>query len=193
MKAGDTPFVKIGRSTNIEKRRQTLQSTSIEKIQILAALDLEDRWESTFHVIFSEYRESGEWFRIDGILAQYLQGDHGSLPAIQPYIPPPSPIKRAAAPNPAPSAKSDRVGPRMIVDAPEDTSPPMPTVAGSTHIIDTLKSIREWARQRDLTGRMLALQAGLNRNTLRGFEDPNWNPTAETIRALQNVILREMT
>jgi len=62
-----------------------------------------------------------------------------------------------------------------------------------THITDALEAIRTYARERSLTSHALAMKAGLNKNTLRGFEEPGWNPTAETIRALQNVILREMT
>ena len=34
----------------------------------------------------------------------------------------------------------------------------------------------------------LASEAGINDTTLRYFDDPNWNPTTETLRRLEAII-----
>lgn len=45
------------------------------------------------------------------------------------------------------------------------------------------------ARARQMRKRALAKAAGLHVNTLRHFAEPAWQPTVETIRSLERVLL----
>jgi hypothetical protein len=58
---------KIGHGINPERRLQQLQTGNGTKLTIYAKLYFEDRItaERILHSIFSAYRRSGEWFRLD--------------------------------------------------------------------------------------------------------------------------------
>ena len=55
-------------------------------------------------------------------------------------------------------------------------------------IDDTISRIREHLQQPGVTKTGLAAAAGLHPNTLLGMDRPNWNPTAETLRKLEDAI-----
>lgn len=60
--------------------------------------------------------------------------------------------------------------------------------------IDTLlRDLAEAARERRLRKRALAREAGLHVNTLRHFAEPTWQPTVETIRSLERVLLQPVS
>lgn len=47
-----------------------------------------------------------------------------------------------------------------------------------------LAALRSWAKSTGIGPKPLAIRAGLTGNALRGMFEPNWNPTAETLRKL---------
>jgi predicted transcriptional regulator len=53
------------------------------------------------------------------------------------------------------------------------------------HLLDKLRRSRRRLR---LTHGQLAVQAGLTHKALNAMDGPDWNPTAETLRALEDVI-----
>ena len=52
----------------------------------------------------------------------------------------------------------------------------------------TISRIRAFAVYRGWKKSRLAAEAGINDTTLRHFDDPNWNPTIETLRRLETII-----
>ncbi len=52
----------------------------------------------------------------------------------------------------------------------------------------TIGRLRTFASDRGWTKSRFAREAGLPDTTLRGFHEPHWNPTAETLRKLEAVI-----
>ncbi|NNC73868.1 MAG: 3,4-dihydroxy-2-butanone-4-phosphate synthase [Sphingomonadaceae bacterium] len=56
----------------------------------------------------------------------------------------------------------------------------------STPLID---NIRDLVRTGDVTKAGLARAAGLHANTLRSLDEPDWNPTAETLRKLETYLV----
>ncbi|TPK59010.1 MULTISPECIES: GIY-YIG nuclease family protein [unclassified Mesorhizobium] len=71
LKAGNA--VKIGRSTNLRGRIQSLQTGSAHEARIVKILRGGKRREKEFHKRFAEYRLRGEWFDLRGSLAKYLE------------------------------------------------------------------------------------------------------------------------
>ena len=55
-------------------------------------------------------------------------------------------------------------------------------------ITDILNEIRAYRTENKLSVRQMALRAGMNVSTLRRMRREDWNPTAETIGALQDFI-----
>ncbi|HRE36467.1 MAG TPA: helix-turn-helix transcriptional regulator, partial [Sphingopyxis terrae] len=53
----------------------------------------------------------------------------------------------------------------------------------STHLIDRIRAIVD---DGSMSRSGLARAAGLHANSLRDMESPGWNPTAETLRKLEN-------
>ena len=87
IQAGDTPLVKIGRAKNVRKRRNNLQFRYSEKLRILATIAADDGMETKLHARFYDYREEGEWFRLEGALKEYLEtGIYQDLPEPEPYL-----------------------------------------------------------------------------------------------------------
>lgn len=55
-------------------------------------------------------------------------------------------------------------------------------------ITDSIERIRAYIRRPDVRKKAFAEKAGLHFNTLQGVESDSWNPTAATIRALEEHI-----
>ena len=73
------------------------------------------------------------------------------------------------------------------------------TIAESCDIVPGMKAtvqktidrIRDFAGANNWTKTRMAREAGLPDTTLRHFDNPSWNPTAETLRKLEAVIPEE--
>ena len=53
---------------------------------------------------------------------------------------------------------------------------------------ESMHRIRSFARSEGLTKGVLAARAGMRDTTLRGFDRPDWNPTATTLKKLEATI-----
>lgn len=64
---GDNGLVKIGRTTNLEKRQQTIQYNDKIKTELINYVSTFDTptVEKTFHKIYENKRVYGEWFELD--------------------------------------------------------------------------------------------------------------------------------
>jgi excisionase family DNA binding protein len=67
-------FVKIGISTEPHRRMEALQTGNTTKLELLLCFLGDKQSEAELHHRFRTYREKGEWFRIDGDLADFLIG-----------------------------------------------------------------------------------------------------------------------
>lgn len=75
----DGEQVKIGFTTNIEKRRKALQTSSAFDLALLAAIPGPDCLEKELHQEFRRYRLRGEWFKFSAPIREYISqncGDH---------------------------------------------------------------------------------------------------------------------
>ncbi|KKK88579.1 hypothetical protein LCGC14_2741700 [marine sediment metagenome] len=63
-------FVKIGDTSNIEERFKSLQASNPYKLELLCCID--DCTEKEFHEKFKNERIHGEWFKISGILKDFI-------------------------------------------------------------------------------------------------------------------------
>jgi hypothetical protein len=70
--AGFGNYVKIGKSGYVEGRIKGLQTSAPEKIELYFVLDEDRVAESDFHKKFADLRVSGEWFRREGALAEFI-------------------------------------------------------------------------------------------------------------------------
>lgn len=70
-------LVKIGFSTDVAKRLNNIRVGCPTGGKLVAAIPGTEDTETYFHKLFSKYRERGEWFRIEGLLADMLK----ALPA----------------------------------------------------------------------------------------------------------------
>ena len=59
------------------------------------------------------------------------------------------------------------------------------------HIDGAIARIRAFAKMKGWKKSRLAAEAGLHDTTLRSFDSPGWNPTAETLRRLEAVVPRD--
>lgn len=57
-----------------------------------------------------------------------------------------------------------------------------------TAIEQSISRVRAYAAHQKWTKSRFAKEAGLQDTTLRNFHEPDWNPTAETLRQLEAVI-----
>lgn len=64
--------VKIGLSQNVDKRLKALQTGNHEKLKILFSIPGNSAVESNLHELFDDYRINGEWFKIRGILEDFI-------------------------------------------------------------------------------------------------------------------------
>lgn len=70
---GFGPYVKIGITLNIEERMAQLQTP--EPVELYGLLDGWLREERDLHKRFAALRLRGEWFKKDGELAEWINGD----------------------------------------------------------------------------------------------------------------------
>lgn len=68
----DRPVVKIGKANNIKSRIRELQTGSADRLRLLAAIQGDERQEQQLHRRFAGLRLQGEWFRLEGALAEYV-------------------------------------------------------------------------------------------------------------------------
>lgn len=66
-------FVKIGITGNVNSRLAQLQTASAHVLELLAVIPGSRAKEAMLHRKFAHLRASGEWFRLEGTLQQYLQ------------------------------------------------------------------------------------------------------------------------
>lgn len=66
-------FVKIGFSNGTRTRLSTLQMGNPHELKIIAVLPGGEEMEKDLHRRFAEHRHRGEWFRIEGALATYIE------------------------------------------------------------------------------------------------------------------------
>lgn len=72
------PFVKIGKTSNINKRLMELQTSSPYKLEVILLLkDKDKKLENYLHKTFSEYRLRGEWF--DDIVINIIKDKYNNL------------------------------------------------------------------------------------------------------------------
>lgn len=71
VKAGE--YIKIGYTSNIQKRLDSLQTGSPVKIECLCLINGDRRTESNLHKKFAKYRVLREWFEMADELLKYIQ------------------------------------------------------------------------------------------------------------------------
>lgn len=70
----DFDYVKIGRSTNPRKRFSALQTGYPKELHVFRVFTTNDLdLEKSLHKKFSDYHTYGEWFRVEGDLADWLE------------------------------------------------------------------------------------------------------------------------
>lgn len=67
-------YVKIGWSTTIRQRFTTLQSYIPTPLKVYALIPAVPALERGLHDRFAEHRATGEWFRLEGDLAEWIAG-----------------------------------------------------------------------------------------------------------------------
>lgn len=67
------PFVKIGTSSDIEKRVRELRISNPHEVEAVAVLAGGRAVEGSLHRRFKAYRHRHEWFRIEGELADWIE------------------------------------------------------------------------------------------------------------------------
>jgi hypothetical protein len=65
-------FIKIGFTNNLELHLGALRCSNPTELEVLALLPGPRSLERRLHSIFAEYRERGEWFRVNDKLAGFL-------------------------------------------------------------------------------------------------------------------------
>jgi hypothetical protein len=65
-------FIKIGYAADFEARLRELQTGNPVELELLGLLPGPRSLEYTIHAAFRDERERGEWFRLEGRLAQFL-------------------------------------------------------------------------------------------------------------------------
>lgn len=64
--------VKIGYSTDWFKRMETICVACPHQAELILVMPGNRKMERGYHALFSDYRETGEWFRLDGDLRRFL-------------------------------------------------------------------------------------------------------------------------
>lgn len=66
-------LVKIGYTTGLpESRLKQLQTGNGKKLRLISAIYGDRATESVLHTAFADLRESGEWFRDEGVLHRFM-------------------------------------------------------------------------------------------------------------------------
>ena len=77
-------LVKIGMTTNLKKRMETLQTMCPSRIALVGVMAGGYQAENRLHRVFAAYRDHGEWFQLDDealrCLRDQLNGASGCLP-----------------------------------------------------------------------------------------------------------------
>jgi len=68
------PLVKIGFTTNLATRMEKIRNGNPHELTLLGSMPGTDDSELFLHQMFSAYRTTGEWFRIEGALDVFLAG-----------------------------------------------------------------------------------------------------------------------
>jgi hypothetical protein len=66
-------LVKIGYSTDWRTRVDTVCRGCAEPAELLLVMTGDRKMEQQYHVLFSESREGGEWFRLEGNVRRFLE------------------------------------------------------------------------------------------------------------------------
>jgi hypothetical protein len=69
--------VKIGKAKDVKSRIATLQTGCPDRLELVKVVRGGVDIERGFHQQFAHLRETGEWFRIEGDLATFLEASHG--------------------------------------------------------------------------------------------------------------------
>lgn len=74
----DSNAIKIGRATNVVKRLKALQTSSPAKLKLIKSLQVEgakeaQALEQSLHQQFSDLRVTGEWFKAETKLLEYIR------------------------------------------------------------------------------------------------------------------------
>jgi len=64
--------VKIGFSSDVGKRLNSIQTACPGPADVIKVIPGSDQTERYFHAHFANYRQQGEWFRLEGALAAFL-------------------------------------------------------------------------------------------------------------------------
>lgn len=72
VRQGASKRVKIGRAVNVDKRMNKLRHPLLGALKLMAKVPGGDVEEKALHKRFAEYRINGEWFRLEGALAEYV-------------------------------------------------------------------------------------------------------------------------
>lgn len=69
--------IKIGRARNVDRRMKSLQTSSPAKLELIKSISVQGRYEAqdlelSLHKQFSELRITGEWFRAESSLMDYI-------------------------------------------------------------------------------------------------------------------------
>lgn len=71
--APDAGMIKIGKTTNLEKRLATLRTMSPVTLEPICTIDYDDNMEARIHRHLSEYRSHGEWFFADKPVLDFIR------------------------------------------------------------------------------------------------------------------------
>lgn len=69
----DGDCVKIGKADDPQKRLSGIQTGNSKPLKLLYTMKGDERLEGFLHELFADYRKVGEWFRLDGLLEDFLK------------------------------------------------------------------------------------------------------------------------
>ena len=70
---GDEPFVKIGYARDIGRRLCSMRTDNHRALRVLVLFQGTKDSEERLHLRFKEHRARGEWFRLEGTLAETIR------------------------------------------------------------------------------------------------------------------------
>lgn len=68
----DGDYIKIGYTTNIKQRLKNIATANPRKLELVKIIDGDNQLEYIIQEYFSNYHLSGEWFRYEGELYNYI-------------------------------------------------------------------------------------------------------------------------
>lgn len=74
IRLGTSKKVKIGKSFRVDRRMSSLKHPLLGKLTLLAKVPGGHHEEKAFHKRFAQYRINGEWFKLEGELAEFVAG-----------------------------------------------------------------------------------------------------------------------